>query len=94
MAKPLMTIPELKALVAAEARKHEACADVSPDSLVILADRSRWIATPRQDGGRIDEERCARLYEISRKLAAGFAVSEEAGPASPHVGAAVESAAG
>ena len=72
MAKPSLSASELKKLIAAELRKDVAHADVDIDSLIILKTEPGWWATLRNDGGRLDEARCAAVAEVSRRLAAGF----------------------
>ena len=77
MPKPVKSVSEIKALVAAELRKTEACADVEFGSLIVLGGRSNWMVTLRRDGPRIDEARFATVCEISRRLAVGYDLARD-----------------
>ena len=72
MTRLVRSASEIKALVAVELQKIEACADLDPASLIVVGERSNWMVTLRRDGSRIDESCFARVREVSQRLAAGF----------------------
>ena len=72
MKKLAKSASEIKALVAAELLKIDACADLDPASLIVVGERSNWMVTLRRDGSRIDETCFATVREVGKRLAAGF----------------------
>ena len=72
MPKPVKSASEIKALMAAELRKTEACADIDAGCLMVLGERANWMVTLRRDSPRIDEVHFATVCEISQRLATGY----------------------
>ena len=76
MKKLVRSASEIKALVAVELRKIEACADLDPASLIVVGEHSNWMVTLRHDGLRIDESCFATVREVGQRLATGFDLAE------------------
>ena len=68
----------LRNLVAAELRKQDVLDDIDTDKVVILPRERGWWAALRNDGGLIDEARCAAVAEVSLRLQRGFVLSGNA----------------
>ena len=79
MPNQVKSASEIRALVAAELGRTEACADIDPASLIVVGPGSNWMVTLLRDSSRIDEARLATVCEISRRPASTYHYAEPSG---------------
>jgi hypothetical protein len=71
-ARRRLSVEQAKTIVAEEASRIGRDIDVKPDSVVIVGDRTRWMATLRPEKPRLDEAELAVVAEASMRVAREF----------------------
>jgi hypothetical protein len=67
-----LSVEQAKAIVAEEASRISREVEVKPDSVVLVGDRTRWMATLRPERPRLDEAALAAVAEASLRIAREF----------------------